>query len=98
MIHVDEKLIRHLAKLSRIACPDEKLPSMVRDLEKIVAYFEELNKVATDDVEECSYVSQFISQTPLREDEPENTVQQEDFLKGTQSIAQLVRIPTVMKE
>lgn len=98
MIQVDEKLVRHLARLSRIACSDDKLPSMVKDLEKIVAYFEELNKVATDDIAECGYVSEFISQAPLRPDEPCNTIAQKEFLEGTQSIAQLVRIPTVMKE
>ncbi len=98
MIQVDEKLVQHLARLSRIACPQDKLPAMVKDLEKIVAYFEELEKVPTDDVEGISYVSQFVTQAPLREDEPINTIPQKIFLDGTEQVAQLVRTPNVIKD
>lgn len=99
MIHVDDKLVEHLSRLSRIACPKEKIPAMVSDLQQIIVYFEELDKVATDDVEASTSVSKFITQAPLREDVPNNSVPQKTALEiFPEHIAQLDRIPTVMKE
>lgn len=52
LIHnmLTEKDVSHLAELARIALSSEEKRSLLRDLEKILAHFEELKEVNTDDV------------------------------------------------
>ena len=47
---LSEKDVTHLAELARIALTPAERKSLLKDLEKILAYFEELKAVDTEDV------------------------------------------------
>lgn len=99
MIQINEELISHLASLSRIACTKQQAEGLVQDLSKIVGYFEQLSEVDVEDVAPLEYVSEFIQKAPLRPDNAQNTLSQEQFLKqAPQAVAQMVRIPAVIQD
>ncbi len=98
MADVTEESLIHLAKLCRIGCSENERVALLKDFRQIVDYVEQLSKVNTDGVEPCSYVTKGHTQTPRRDDIPENTLDRELFLKGApSSIAGLVRVPTILK-
>jgi len=65
---IDEKLIRHVALLSRIELTDEQVATFGRQLADIVAYVDKLQELDTDGVEPMAHA------LPVRnvfgEDEP----------------------------
>lgn len=99
MAQLDKKMIKYLAELSRIAVNEEEEDSLLKDLKKIISYVEQLNEVDTTHVAPCTYVTQCVDKTPLRNDAVETTLTREQFLKGApQQIAGMVRVPPVMKQ
>jgi aspartyl-tRNA(Asn)/glutamyl-tRNA(Gln) amidotransferase subunit C len=98
MAEVTEESLIHLAKLCRIGCSDKERSSLLKDFRQIVGYVELLSKIDTEGVEPCSCVTRGYTQTPRRDDIPENTLDRELFLKGApSSIAGLVRVPKILK-
>lgn len=96
---IDMTMIEKLATLSRIRCSQEQKVKLLTDLKSIVAYIEQLNEVNTELVNECTYVTESLCETPLREDLPANTLSKESFMSGTpEHIGGMVRIPTVLKQ
>jgi aspartyl-tRNA(Asn)/glutamyl-tRNA(Gln) amidotransferase subunit C len=96
---LDKKTVHYLAQLSRIRLSDKDEESLLQDLEKIVRYFEQLQELDTKDTLPCKYVTEELWQTPLREDTPQNSLSQKEYLKmSPQSIAGLVQVPPVLKE
>ena len=55
MAEVDEKLIRHIGRLSRIELTDEQVAAFGRQLADIVAYFDKLQELDTDGVEPLAH-------------------------------------------
>jgi aspartyl-tRNA(Asn)/glutamyl-tRNA(Gln) amidotransferase subunit C len=99
MAQLDKEMIKYLAELSRIAVSSEEEESLLKDLKKIIAYVEQLNEVDTSQVAPCTYVTQSLNKTPLRQDVVKETLTREAFLKGSpQQIAGMVRVPPVMKQ
>lgn len=97
--HIDMTMIEKLATLSRIRCSEEQKIKLLADLKNIVAYIEQLNEVDTEHVKECTYVTETLRETPVREDLPANTLSKESFISGTpEHIGGMVRIPTVLKQ
>lgn len=98
MTSIEKKTVRYLSRLARIACTPAEEEALFEDLKKILSYFELLNEVPTDDVAPCNYVNQMLQKAPLREDIPNNTLSQKEFLAGApQHTAQMVRVPQVLK-
>ena len=99
MANLDKKTVHYLAQLSRIRLSDNDEESLLKDLEKIVSYFKELQEVDTKDIPPCKYVTEELWQTPLREDTAQNRLSQKEFFKiSPQSIAGLVQVPPVLKD
>lgn len=97
MSHLNKKTIQTLTRLSRIGCSPEEEKSLLEDLEKILAYVDQLNEVNTDAVEPCYQVIQDMTAL-MREDTVGETLSRERFLSNVPSqIGGLVRIPTVLK-
>lgn len=95
---LDKNTVKYLAELSRIAVSEDEEASLLKDLNKIVSYIEQLNEVDTSDVQPCTYVTSSLSQTPLREDTVIPTLTREQFLKGTpKQISGMVWVPPVLK-
>ena len=47
---IDEKLLKHLADLSRLSLKKEEEEVFLKDLEEILAYFEKIKNVQTENV------------------------------------------------
>jgi len=48
---IDEKTVRKVAKLARLALPEERVAPMAKELNGIMAWIEQLNEVDVDGVE-----------------------------------------------
>lgn len=60
MSTIDLETARRVAKLARIAVPDENLPALASELSDIITFMEQLNEVNVDGVEPMTSV------TPMR--------------------------------
>jgi aspartyl-tRNA(Asn)/glutamyl-tRNA(Gln) amidotransferase subunit C len=99
MANVDEEMIKYLAELSRIAVSGDEKEALLKDLRKILKYVEQLNEVDTANVAPCTYVTQALKETPLRDDVPMNSLTRDAFLKDAPLfIAGMVRVPPVLKQ
>jgi aspartyl-tRNA(Asn)/glutamyl-tRNA(Gln) amidotransferase subunit C len=63
---IDAATVRKVARLARIAEPEEKLEGLARELNGILAWIEQLNEVDTDGVEPMT--SAVHVALPMRED------------------------------
>jgi len=63
---VDAATVRKVARLARIAVPDDALEPMAREINGIMQWIEQLNEVETDGVEPMT--SAVAMTLPLRED------------------------------
>ena len=48
-VPIDESAIRHIARLSRIALSEDRIPDLVEQLRKIMTYFDKLGELDTED-------------------------------------------------
>lgn len=53
---LDSKTVAHIATLARIRVPEADLPGLARELSGIMTWIEQLNEVATKDIEPMSGV------------------------------------------
>ena len=63
---IDAATVRKVARLARIAVPEERLEPMARELSGILDWIEQLNEVDTDGVEPMT--SAVAAKLPMRED------------------------------
>ena len=63
---IDAATVRKVAKLARIAEPEEKLEPLAKELNGILAWIEQLNEVDTDGVEPMT--SAVAAVLPMRDD------------------------------
>lgn len=99
MSNLNKETIKKLTQLSRIACTEEEQDSMLRDLEKILSYFDQLNEINTDSVTPCNHVlSEIVN--PMREDVIGQTLSRDKFLANAPAkpFAGMVRVPPVIKQ
>lgn len=93
----DKHTVRNLVQLSRIDCTDEEQESLLKDLEKIITYFEKLEEIDTENVPPCNHVLEGMNNV-MREDIVGITLPREDFLANAPSqIGGMIRIPPVIK-
>lgn len=64
---IDEKTVRKVAKLARLALPEERVAPMAKELNGIMAWIEQLNEVDVDGVEPMTSAVEGLS-LPMRED------------------------------
>lgn len=63
---IDAATVRKVARLARIAEPEEKLEPLAKELSAIMSWIEQLNEVATDGVEPMT--TAIHTPLPMRED------------------------------
>jgi aspartyl-tRNA(Asn)/glutamyl-tRNA(Gln) amidotransferase subunit C len=63
---IDIDTVRRIARLARLAEPEEHLPALAKELESIMAWIEQLNEVDIDGVEPMT--SAVDSTLPMRAD------------------------------
>ena len=92
---VNNKLVEHLAHLSRLDFDDNSKEKMKFDFEKILDFVDKLEEVDTDNVEPLSYMSSELN--VLREDKVEQMLTQEQALKNAPvNDTDYIRIPKVI--
>ena len=77
---VNNKLVEHLAHLSRLDFDDDSKQKMKFDFEKMLDFVAKLEEVDTDNVEPLSYMSSELN--VLREDKEEQVLTQEQALQN----------------
>ena len=92
---VNNKLVEHLAHLSRLDFDDDSKEKMKFDFEKMLDFVAKLEEVDTDNVEPLSYMSSELN--VLREDKVEQALTQEQALKNAPvNDTDYIRIPKVL--
>ena len=92
---VNNKLVEHLAHLSRLDFDDDSKEKMKFDFEKMLDFVAKLEEVDTDNVVPLSYMSSELN--VLREDKVEHVLTQEQALKNAPvNDTDYIRIPKVI--
>ena len=92
---VNNKLVEHLAHLSRLDFDDDSKEKMKFDFEKILDFVGKLEGVDTDNVEPLSYMSSELN--VLREDKVKQELTQEQALQNAPvNDTDYIRIPKVI--
>ena len=92
---VNNKLVEHLAHLSRLDFDDDSKEKMKFDFEKMLDFVAKLEKVDTTNVEPLSYLSSELN--VLREDKVEQILSQEQALQNAPvNDTDYIRIPKVI--
>ena len=92
---VNNKLVEHLAHLSRLDFDDDSKEKMKFDFEKMLDFVAKLEEVDTDNVEPLSYMSSELN--VLREDKVEQVLTQQQALKNAPvNDTDYIRIPKVI--
>jgi len=93
---VNNKLVEHLAHLSRLDFDDDSKEKMKFDFEKMLDFVAKLEKVDTANVEPLSYMSSELN--VLREDKVEQVLTQEQALQNAPvNDTDYIRIPKVIE-
>ena len=93
---VNNKLVEHLAHLSRLDFDDDSKEKMKFDFEKMLDFVAKLEEVDTDNVEPLSYMSSELN--VLREDKVEEVLTQEQALRNAPvNDTDYIRIPKVIE-
>lgn len=97
MAQLDEATIKNLVLLSRIDCSPEEQQALLKDLQGIFTFFDQLDEVDTSDVTPCNHVLEDMHNV-LREDVIGETLPREVFLANAPShTGGMIRVPPVLK-
>ena len=97
MSKLNKDTLKTLTKLCRINCSEEEMATLLKNIQSILGYFDEMQEVDTENVPPCNHVSDEIGSI-TREDEADKTLDREIFLKNSPShVGGMVRVPTVIK-
>ena len=92
---VNNKLVKHLAHLSRLDFDDDSKEKMKFDFEKMLDFVAKLEEVDTANVEPLSYMSSELN--VLRDDKVEQVLTQEQALQNAPvNDTDYIRIPKVI--
>lgn len=95
--HLDKQLVKYLTQLSRIACTDEEQDSLLKDLQQILDYVEQLQEVDTENVPPCDQVLADMANV-FREDVTETSMPREVFLANAPAhVGGMIRVPPIIK-
>lgn len=97
MSKLTKESIKNLVKLSRIDCSEEEQDALLRDLEKILSLFEQLQGIDTENVPPCNQVIEGMANV-MRDDVIGEVMPREVFLANAPSqIGGMIRVPPVIK-
>lgn len=91
------KDVEHIAKLARLEFSEKEKEMLTHQLNTILAYVEQLNKLDTSNVEPLSHVINL--ENVLRKDEVKEGLSTEEVLKNAPSrTEQFFKVPKVIKD
>ncbi len=83
MMQVDSKLVNHLAHLSRLNVAPEKMDKLVKDMQDLVGFVEQLNSLDTTGIEPLMHMGD--AQNELREDIIISEISRQEALQNAPS-------------
>ena len=78
---LDTNTINKIAKLARIKLSEEEVKDLLKDMNSILDWVEQLNEVNTDSIEPLTNISSSI--LPLRKDESKDVNSSDEVLKNS---------------
>lgn len=94
---LNKETIKTLTRLSRIDCSEEEQESILKDLEKILAYIDLLQEVDTDGVAPCNQILEDMT-CAMRDDVIGETLDRALFLENAPAhVGGMIRVPPVIK-
>jgi len=94
---LDKETLIDLTKLCRINCSKEELETLLKNLQSILGYIDQMEEVDTEGVPVCNHVSEEM-ESVTREDEPDQSLDRKTFLDNSPShVGGMIRVPTVIK-
>ena len=92
-ITIDE--VKHIAKLSKLDIPNDKLDYYVSELSQILDYFDIISKVDTSNVKPLINISDNIN--IYRNDKPEKGVDKNKFIKNCpETFGNYIKVPKIL--
>jgi aspartyl/glutamyl-tRNA(Asn/Gln) amidotransferase C subunit len=94
---IDEPLIRHIGKLSRIELTDQQVRTLAPQLEAILAYFDKLQELDTSSVEPMAHAVEVFS--VLADDAPgESLTPEEALANAPRRDGDFFKVPKVIED
>jgi aspartyl-tRNA(Asn)/glutamyl-tRNA(Gln) amidotransferase subunit C len=94
---VNKELVDKLADLSKLSFTEEKKEKMMADMDKMLAFIEQLNELDTKDIDPLVYMSDEVN--VLRADEVHEHSSKEDALKNApQKDSDYFKVPKVLNK
>jgi len=97
MADVNKQTIQNLIQLCRIDCTEEEQEAILVDLQKIIAYVEQLQEIDTENVSPCNQVMEGMANV-MRADIVGEKMPRSAFLANAPSqVGGMIRVPPVIK-
>lgn len=94
---LSKETLKNLAQLSRIRYSEEEEESLLKDLQSILDYIDELQEIDTTGVKACNHALEEISNV-MRPDIAVETLPRKTFLDNSPSqVSGMIRVPLVFK-
>jgi len=94
---IDEKTVRHVARLSRLSLNDNDVTSFSHQLSEIISYIDKLNQIDTNSVEATSHAVSDVRNV-FREDKVRPSLSREEALgNAPRRIRDFFGVPKVIE-
>jgi len=94
---IDADLVRHIGKLSRIQLSDRQIETFSRQLGDILAYFDKLSELDTNDVEPMAHAVELSN--VLADDKPGPSLSRNEALANApQRQGEFFKVPKIIGE
>ena len=95
-MRISKEEVKHIAGLSRLSLSEEDMETFGIQLNKIIEYVEQLNRLDTADVEPTSHAIPL--KNVMRDDVPRASLTKEDALKNApDSTEKFYRVPKIIE-
>ncbi|MBA4196104.1 MAG: Asp-tRNA(Asn)/Glu-tRNA(Gln) amidotransferase GatCAB subunit C [Chitinophaga sp.] len=96
-MQVTDEMVNNLAHLSRLSFNEQQTQSIKTDLEKMIAFVEQLNEIDTTGVEPLLHMGDAVN--VLREDEIKGSITREEaLLNAPDTDGTFFKVPKVIKK
>ena len=97
MLHFDEQSLKDLAGLCKIACDEQELSRLMKNLEAILEYVDQLNALNTEGVPPCRQIADDLT-LELGDDAVSDLLEAADYLRNIPSkVGGMIKIPAIFK-
>lgn len=98
MAELTKETIRYLSQLCRIHCTEAEEEALLKDMQRILGYIEQLQSIDTEGVPACSHVIAGMNNV-TRDDAIGKTLPRELFLADApEHVGGMIRVPPVLQQ